>query len=65
MIYLGLNSYVVTLDAGGCESTHTHTLTDARFHVGEAGLGEVPQQSEGALPHLWHRILSHSKYQDF
>ena len=32
-------------------------LTNYRLDVLEAGLGEVPQQSEGALPNLRHGVL--------
>ena len=31
--------------------------TDAGLHVVETGLGEIPQQSEGALADLGHLIL--------
>ena len=34
-----------------------HKLWDARVDVGEAGLGEVPQQGEGGLSHLGHGVL--------
>ena len=32
-------------------------VTDAGFDVQEASLGQISQQSEGALPHLGHGVL--------
>ena len=43
---------------GVCARVHACGLvTNAGFDVQEAGLCQISQQSEGALPHLGHRVL--------
>ena len=57
---------LVTADSQIVEDRHCNgsvsqrcdeTLTNAGLNMQEARLGEIPQQSEGALPHLGHRVL--------
>lgn len=37
--------------------------TDARFDVLETGLGQIPEQGERTLTHLWHFVLRSSRGQ--
>lgn len=37
--------------------------TDARFDVLETGLGQIPEQGERTLTHLWHFVLRGSRGQ--
>jgi len=55
----GPRGVVADGDVVGVEvlSEDGHELGDARVNVGEAGLGEVAEESEGALANLRHRIL--------
>ena len=38
-------------------NTDQETLTNTRLDMLEAGLGEVPEEGKGALPHLRHLVL--------